>query len=166
MLQVWPFLILTILLSSSYTIQTSLADYAPYHQSSAHDSGLLGDWPTETYRSSPLLGPAINYIQSSPLCNRKIGGGSNEELYTLLAPRGSAVRTPGPMIVDSEGHLVWTKMYGQTHMFGVYQFKEREYLAFGVENDGIRGFGDGVYYMVSLFYVPDVVRLNLVLTRV
>lgn len=138
------FLVLQTLLALSIRV---FADYTPYYESTAYDNGDFGTWPTETYRSAPLLGPALNYIQRSPLCGSKDDGGG--ELYTLLAPRGSAVRTPGPMIIDHEGHLVWTKDYGQTHGIGVYNFHGERYLTFGVENDGIRGFGDGVYYMVG-----------------
>lgn len=132
------------ILATATTIPaTALADHSPYQQSDAYDTGLLGSWPTETYRSSPLLGPSLNYIQHSALCN------DDDGLYTLLAPRGYNVRTPGPMIIDQDGHLVWTKGYGQTHGVGVSRFRGTDYLTFGVENDGIRGFGDGVYYMVS-----------------
>lgn len=146
----YSFLVLQIIIALS---TRAIADYTPYYESTAYDSGDFGTWPTETYRSAPLLGPALNYIQRSPLCGTRdeydAGGG---QLYTLFAPRGSAVRTPGPMIIDHEGHLVWTKDYGQTHGIGVYDFHGKRYLTFGVENDGRRGFGDGVYYMVSLFF--------------
>ena len=147
------FLVLQIVIALSTRV---VADYAPYYESAAYDNGDFGTWPTETYRSAPLLGPSLNYIQRSPLCGSKDEYGG-DELYTFLAPRGSAVRTPGPMIIDHQGHLVWTKDYGQTHGIGVYEFHGNRYLTFGVENDGIRGFGDGVYYMVSL---PRVFRVN------
>lgn len=121
------------------------ADFGPRNQSTEHNTGLLGTFPTETYRSSPLIGPSLNYIQDSLLCH--------DELYTLLALRGSDVRTPGPMIIDSDGHLVWTNIgYGNTHAVGVYEFKGHRYLGFGVEDNGLKGFGDGVYYLVGF---PD-----------
>ena len=137
----WPSCWLTPFILAA-AITAALADHGPYQQSDAYDTGLLGYRPTETNRSSPLLGPTLNYIQHSALCD-------DDGLYTLLAPRGSNVRTPGPMIIDQDGHLVWTKGYGQTHGVGVSRFRDMDYLTFGVENDGIRGFGDGVYYMVS-----------------
>ncbi|ODM21221.1 hypothetical protein SI65_04274 [Aspergillus cristatus] len=130
-------------LSSLPTILTLMlatlasADFGPRNQSTDHDNGLLGTFPTETYRSSPLIGPSLSYIQDSLLCH--------DGLYTLLAPRGSEVRTPGPMIIDSDGHLVWTSTgYGNTHAVGIYEFKGEGYLGFGVENNGLKGFGDGL----------------------
>ncbi|EYE92847.1 arylsulfotransferase family protein [Aspergillus ruber CBS 135680] len=121
------------------------ADFGPRNQSTEHNTGLLGTFPTETYRSSPLIGPSLNYIQDSLLCH--------DELYTLLALRGSDVRTPGPMIIDSDGHLVWTNIgYGNTHAVGVYEFKGHRYLGFGVEDNGLKGFGDGVYYLLDSSY--------------
>lgn len=138
-------------LSSLPTILTLMlatlasADFGPRNQSTDHDNGLLGTFPTETYRSSPLIGPSLSYIQDSLLCH--------DGLYTLLAPRGSEVRTPGPMIIDSDGHLVWTSTgYGNTHAVGIYEFKGEGYLGFGVENNGLKGFGDGVYYLAGF---PD-----------
>jgi hypothetical protein len=53
------------------------------------------------------------------------------------------------MIIDQDGHLVWTKHYGQTYNANVYRYKGQDYLTFWVGNDGIVGHGDGTYYMVS-----------------
>jgi hypothetical protein len=117
------------------------ADRGPYFQSSRFENGDLGQWPTETYRSSALMGPILNYVESNPQCK--------DGQYTLIAPRGMAVRNPGPMIIDQDGHLVWTKYYGQTYNVNVYKYKGQDYLTFWVGNDGIVGHGDGTYYMVS-----------------
>ncbi|GIK00767.1 hypothetical protein Aspvir_004796 [Aspergillus viridinutans] len=120
------------------------ADRGPYSQSSRFEDGELGQWPTETYRSSALMGPILNYVESNPRCK--------DGKYTLIAPRGTAVRNPGPMIIDQDGHLVWTKYYGQTYNANVYSYKGQGYLTFWVGNDGIVGHGDGTYYMLDSAY--------------
>ncbi|KAF9891481.1 hypothetical protein FE257_003948 [Aspergillus nanangensis] len=121
------------------------ADYGPYIQSSAYDEGEFGNWPTESYRSSALIGPSLNYIEYSPACN--------DGQYTLIAPRGGGVPHPGPMIIDQDGHLVWTKYYpGQTYNLNIYTFKGQDYLTFWAGDDSIVGHGDGTYYLLDSSY--------------
>ena len=117
------------------------ADHGPYFQSAAYDEGKFGEWPTETYRSSPIVGPALNYLQYSDECK--------DGLYTFIAPRGNKVANPGPMILDQDGHLVWTKRYGQSYNLNVYTFKGQDYRTFWMGNDGVGGHGEGAYYMVG-----------------
>lgn len=117
------------------------ADFGPYEQSTAYDDGDYGGWPTESFRSTPLIGPSLNILQKSDLC---------QDGYVMLAPEGNAVRTPGPMIIDQDGHLVWTKQYGQTRDVSVYQFKGDPYLTFCVGPHFVAGYGDAsTCYMVS-----------------
>ncbi|KAE8387156.1 ASST-domain-containing protein [Aspergillus alliaceus] len=120
------------------------ADYGPYFQSADYDEGKFGEWPTETYRSSPIVGPSLNYQKYSDECK--------DGLYTFIAPRGNKVANPGPMILDQNGHLVWTKHYGQTYNLNVYTFKGQQYLTFWVGDDGVRGHGEGAYYMLDSSY--------------
>ncbi|GIJ85247.1 hypothetical protein Asppvi_004103 [Aspergillus pseudoviridinutans] len=120
------------------------ADRGPYFQSSRFENGDLGQWPMESYRSTALMGPLLNYVKSNPQCK--------DGQYTLIAPRGMAVPNPGPMIIDQDGHLVWTKHYGQTYNVNVYSYKGQDYLTFWVGNDGIVGHGDGTYYMLDSAY--------------
>ncbi|KAE8154206.1 ASST-domain-containing protein [Aspergillus avenaceus] len=120
------------------------ADSGPYLQSSAYDEGRFGEWPTETYRSSPIVGPALNYLQHSDKCK--------DGLYTFIAPRGSRVAHPGPMILDQDGHLVWTTEYGQSYNLNVYNYKGQDYLTFWMGNDGVGGHGEGAYYMLDSSY--------------
>lgn len=119
------------------------ADYGPYLQSEDYDEGKFGSWPTETYRSTPIIGPTLNYLESSTQCK--------DGQFTLIAPRGGGVATPGPMIIDQDGHLVWTKEYGSTYNLNVYRYRGQDYLTFWTGNDGITGHGDGTYYMVCSF---------------
>ncbi|KAF7167011.1 hypothetical protein CNMCM6106_002591 [Aspergillus hiratsukae] len=90
------------------------------------------------------MGPMLNYVEVNPQCK--------DGQYTLIAPRGAAVPDPGPMIIDQDGHLVWTKHYGQTYNVNVYSYKGHDYLTFWVGNDGIVGHGDGTYYMLDSAY--------------
>ena len=130
-----------VLILLALVITRVKADYGPYIQSAAYDEGKFGEWPTETYRSSPIVGPALNYLQYSDECK--------DGLYTFIAPRGNKVANPGPMILDQDGHLVWTKLYGQSYNLNVYTFKGQDYLTFWVGNDGVGGHGEGAYYMVG-----------------
>ncbi|QMW43667.1 hypothetical protein G4B11_007037 [Aspergillus flavus] len=127
------------------------ADHGPYFQSAAYDEGKFGEWPTETYRSSPIVGPALNYLQYSDECK--------DGLYTFIAPRGNKVANPGPMILDQDGHLVWTKRYGQSYNLNVYTFKGQDYLTFWMGNDGVGGHGEGAYYMLDSSY-REVYKIN------
>lgn len=131
----------TLLLAGFSQLQQVEADYGPYTQSPDYDSGAFGSWPTESYRSSAVIGPSLNVRQSSDFCS---------DGYTFLAPTGRVVRTPGPMIIDSEGHLVWTKQYGRTGSVDVHSFHGEVYLTFCVGRDYVAGYGDaGSCYLVS-----------------
>ncbi|KAE8348761.1 ASST-domain-containing protein [Aspergillus coremiiformis] len=120
------------------------ADHGPYFRSAEYDEGKFGEWPTETYRSSAIVGPRLNYLQYSDECK--------DGLYTLMAPRGGKVVNPGPMILDQDGHLVWTKHYGPTYNLNVYPYKGQDYLTFWVGTDGVGGHGEGAYYMLDASY--------------
>lgn len=125
----------------------ALADYGPYEESTDYDLGQFGAWPTESYRSSPVIGPSLNFLQHSTFCD--------DGLYTVLAPSGRTVRTPGPMIIDQEGHLVWTKQYGRTENVNVYGYKDASYLTFCVGDDFVAGYGDAsTCYMVRVCVRP------------
>lgn len=81
----------------------------------------------------------------------RYGQACRDGLHTLIAPRGSDVYTPGPMILDQDGHLVWFKPMGQTYNMNVQTYKGQEYLTFWSGDDSIVGHGEGTYYMVSRF---------------
>ncbi|KAE8379758.1 ASST-domain-containing protein [Aspergillus bertholletiae] len=140
-----------VLILLAFVIARVQADQGPYFQSAAYDEGKLGEWPAETYRSSPIVGPALNYLHYSNECK--------DGLYTFIAPRGTNVANPGPMIIDQDGHLVWTRHYGQTYNLNVYTFKGQDYLTFWVGDDGVRGHGEGTYYMLDSSY-QEIYKIN------
>lgn len=134
-------MMLTVLLTS--LALAASADFGPYQQSTAYDDGEFGAWPTESYQSSPVIGPSLNYLLHNEMCD--------DGRFTMLAPSGGVVRTPGPMIIDQNGHLVWTKQYGRTENVNVYRFKDASYMTFCVGDSFIAGYGDAsTCYMVRL----------------
>ncbi|KAJ5664925.1 uncharacterized protein N7477_007373 [Penicillium maclennaniae] len=94
------------LLARIFTLATLLlyvfADREAYWRSQRYKAGHDGPFPVQRYSSKGVQGPILNYWQRSEACS---------DGYVMLAPRGPAVRKPGPMILDSEGHLVWFKEY-------------------------------------------------------
>lgn len=117
------------------------ADLQPYFQSAGYDMSRYGAWPLQSYLSSRISGPILNYWNRSQACE--------DGSYTLIAPRGDSVRRTGPMILDQNGDLVWFKEYATTYNLNIQSFRGEDYLTFWAGNDGIGGHGDGTYYMVS-----------------
>ncbi|KAJ5775097.1 uncharacterized protein N7511_000108 [Penicillium nucicola] len=120
------------------------ADSKPYFRSVSYDREHYGAWPLQSYHSSSVSGLILNYWHRSRACE---DGG-----FTLIAPRGDSVRHKGPMILDQNGDLVWFKEYGTTYNFNIHTFRGEDYLTFWAGNDGIRGHGNGFYYMLNSRY--------------
>lgn len=117
-------------------------DQDPRFRSEKYAQGFEGPFPLQRYRSADLSGPILNYWQHSTACQ--------DGLYTILSPRGDAVRHSGPMILDQEGHLVWFKRYKTTYNANVETYKGERYLTFWAGDDSVKGHGEGVYYMVRV----------------
>ena len=108
-----------------------------------YEWGLLGPYPQQSYRSFWLSGPLTYFVQRDPNC----GTG-----YIFMSPRGSKVSSPGPMIIDSEGELVWREArYGQATDFKVQQYRGQSYLTFWTGTD-TGTFGNGSYVMLDSSY--------------
>ncbi|KAJ6070854.1 hypothetical protein N7467_012173 [Penicillium canescens] len=131
-------------LSLSLFLPFTNADVKPYYRSTSYDRSYYGAWPQQSYHSSSLSGPILNYWHRSRACE---DGG-----YTLIAPRGDSVRHKGPMILDQNGDLVWVKEYGTTYNLNIHTFRGEDYLTFWTGNDGVRGHGNGIYYMLNSRY--------------
>lgn len=135
--------LLIVLLLSAITTPASADALRPYYHSPEYDSGDYGAWPRQLYRSSAVSGPLLNYVEDSERCKE-------DGVYTFIAPRGYAVRgLAGPMIIDQQGSLIWSKPYGQTYNVNVYNYKGQRYITFWSGDDS-KGHGSGAYYMVSL----------------
>ncbi|CAG7927706.1 unnamed protein product [Penicillium olsonii] len=120
------------------------ADLQPFYQSAGYDMSQYGAWPLQSYLSSRISGPILNYWNRSQACE--------DGSYTLIAPRGDSVRHTGPMILDQSGNLVWFKEYPTTYNLNIQSFRGEDYLTFWAGNDGIGGHGDGTYYMLNSRY--------------
>ncbi|GME47107.1 Arylsulfotransferase [Neofusicoccum parvum] len=122
-----------------------LAAAAPSCQSNPlwYDQGLYGAYPWREYTSFDLASPRVNVLESSVQCDQG---------YVFLEPRGRSVSTPGPMILDHEGNLVYMeKKYGEAMDFRPQKYKGEDYLTFwSGTDDGTHGRGS--YYMLDSSY--------------
>lgn len=123
-------------------VQGAIGDVSPYFRSEAYAQGQLGAWPHQTYKSSPALGPILNIQKNHPTCQE------SPDHLILLAPWGSEVTQPGPMILDPQGHLVWNEptKYGKTWALDVRIFNHEPYLSFWADKN--QGTENGAWYLV------------------
>lgn len=116
---------------------------APYFEASTwYDWGLHGAYPRQSYQSFGGRSPKLNLVRRDSRCR---------EGLVFLEPRGVYVDTPGPVIVDNDGNLVWMQTaWGEAMDVKVQQFNGSNYMTFwhGTDN-GI--FGEGAYIMVSAY---------------
>ncbi|KAJ5947976.1 hypothetical protein N7466_000991 [Penicillium verhagenii] len=120
------------------------ADQETRFRSEKYAHGFEGAFPLQRYSSAGVLGPILNYWETSIACD--------DGLYTIIAPRGGAVHHSGPMILDKQGHLVWFKEYETTYNANVYTYKGERYLTFWAGDDLVRGHGEGIMYMLNSSY--------------
>ena len=89
---------------------------------SAYDFGFSGIYPTQKFVSVDFLSPSPKFTQKDSKCDRG---------NILLSPRGKAVPSPGPVMLDSSGNLIWTEAkFGQAMNFQVQKFNGEDYLTF------------------------------------
>jgi hypothetical protein len=114
---------------------------------SALDNGSQGYYPSHSYFTEMnVTSPIVNFLSWHPDCD--------DNLYTLVTPRGKAVPQAAPTLLDQRGNLVWTKAYdndygGQAYGLDVQTYLGQKYLTFWIGDDRVRGHGSGSYYMVS-----------------
>lgn len=104
-----------------------------------YDAGFYGAYVGQHYRSFDLVSPRVNF-HSRQSCDPD---------YTFLSPRGDSVPSPGPMILDANGELVWMEdTWGQAMDFRVQRYEGLDYLTFWRGTDsGTHGLG--TYLMVG-----------------
>jgi hypothetical protein len=118
------------------------ADVDSYYQSTKFESGVAGKWPSQRFKSSGVTAPVLDFVKYGQACR--------DGLYTFIAPRGDSVQSSaGPMILDHDGHLVWTEARGQTYGMDMHTYKGESYITFWTGDDSIVGHGQGTYSMVS-----------------
>ena len=113
------------------------------------DHGKYGSYPVKKFISSKLRAPEVNFLQWHPECD--------DGLYYFISPRGWKVKDPGPMILDGQGNLIFSKHFdnkfgGQAYDFKVQRYLGEDYLTFWLGDDTVRGHGAGHYYMLNSSY--------------
>ncbi|KAI1341165.1 Arylsulfotransferase-domain-containing protein [Xylariaceae sp. FL0016] len=111
-----------------------------------YNLGFYGLFPRTWYKSFDLGSPLLHFLQWDVKC---------ENGYYLLAPRGSYVENPGPVILDARGNLVWTDdQFGMVTDVKTQVYKGKQYLTFWAGQNGrLRfGYGMGKYYMLDENY--------------
>ncbi|KAM0275759.1 hypothetical protein ACHAQH_007445 [Verticillium albo-atrum] len=120
------------------------AGYAPNADNSLlYDWGVYGAYPQVQYESLGVSSPWPNVLRSDPKC---------DDGYLFMSPRGRSVETPGPMILDQQGNLVWMNTeWGQAMDVKVQSYQGEDYITFwhGTDNGT---FGMGYYLMLDSSY--------------
>ncbi|KAJ3878679.1 ASST-domain-containing protein [Lentinula edodes] len=97
----------------------ALAD-TTYFQSSDYSSGALGSGPYQTFKSSSSTPSAWNFV----VPYNDSTAGQIESGLVFIAPRGTNVNSPGALIYDKSGNLIWDGThFGQTLTFKVATYK-------------------------------------------
>lgn len=104
---------------------------------------LYGDYPYRAYHTIDFKSPAPRKVIDSPACY--------DGRYMFWTPRGPAIDTPGPMILDDQGEMVWAlhaEGKNTPYNFRVQEYKGEPHLTFWLGDDGVKGHGEGSYYVV------------------
>ena len=99
------------------------------------DFGVYGPYPTRDYVSFDLNSPKPSRVRWDDSCD---GG------YIFVGPNGPSVPQSGPVIIDTNGELVWMSHdWGAIMNFNVQTYKGKNYLTFWAGNkSGSVGQGD------------------------
>ena len=107
---------------------------------SAYDFGFQGIYPTQKYVSVDFQSPSLRFTQWDSRC---------DDGNILLSPRGKAVPSPGPVMLDATGDLIWMEdRFGQAMNFQVQKYKGRDYLTFWRGTDHA-AHSNGSYVLVN-----------------
>lgn len=105
-----------------------------------YDWGYYGSFPRKNYKSFGAQSPRPALVQTDDRC---------DDGYIFVEPRGVYVETPGPVVMDNAGNLVWMQtQWGQAMDVKVQQYKGKDYITFWHGSDN-GTFGEGYYLMVS-----------------
>jgi hypothetical protein len=125
-----------------------LAFIFPSLDAAFFDIAVWGAYPTQHFPSFRLEGPLVR---------RPIWDATCEEGLVLLNPNGISIDSPGPMILDGSGNLIWSEDdYGETANLKVQRYKGQDYLTMWSGEKAATS-GRGVYFMLDSTY--EVVKM-------
>ncbi|KAM5346426.1 hypothetical protein ACJ41O_009431 [Fusarium nematophilum] len=140
-------LVLLLCIQSIFFHSASASSISPRSSdklsASWYDWGWYGAFPRKSYQSFGAESPRPLLAQIDERC---------DDGYTFIEPRGFYVGTPGPVILDNAGNLVWMETkWGQAMDLKVQYFNGKEYMTFwhGTDNGT---FGEGYYLMLDESY--------------
>lgn len=135
---------LSLIAGASATATSDLSQPAIAAQNSYwYDWGLYGAYPRITYKSFSSASPWLNIITTGDDC---------DDAYTFIEPRGHSVPSPGPVVLDNGGNLIWMETkYGQAMDLKVQTYKGNQYITFWHGGDS-GWFGKGYYLMLDSSY--------------
>ena len=128
----------------------ALAWIFPSLESTNFALGVYGAYPRRDFVSFDMRAPLSNRVKWEDSCD---GG------YIFFGPNGPSIPNPGPVIMDTNGELVWMDdKWGVTMNFNVQQYKGEKYLTFWFgHKDG--GNGQGEFLMLDSSY-KEVYRIQ------
>jgi hypothetical protein len=118
----WATLLITLLLLAYNPLVAQLRRFRFRGDLTRYDIGFDGFAPSRGYHSSELKSPKLAFIHTDARCSQD---------YIFFAPNGASISRSGPVILDSNGELVWQiweGLEGVTQDFRVQQFKGEDFL--------------------------------------
>ena len=109
-------------LSIAFHVLAVLADLGPYFRSISYEHGGHGKWPQQSYHSTDTIGPILDIQQHDGECD--------DGQYILLTLVGPEVNSPGPVILDGHGNLIWTTHHDRNCGLDVQMLDDQPYLTF------------------------------------
>ncbi|KAE9406703.1 hypothetical protein BT96DRAFT_987257 [Gymnopus androsaceus JB14] len=133
------------LLSPSY-VQFARSD-SVYIASADYTAGAYGAGPFQSYFSANSTPSIWNFVQPQNKTTSISAG------YLFTAPGGSSTVTPGPLIYDSNGFLVWDgTAFGETLVFQVETYQGEPVIVSWSGDELATGVGNGTISIINNKY--------------
>ncbi|KIW48627.1 uncharacterized protein PV06_01197 [Exophiala oligosperma] len=138
--------LLQFVIPSLMVLAVSSAEQGAFSNNKSYDQGEYGNFVAQQYHSTSIKAPRPNVYEKAGSC-------PDDGLLVMLSLRGFAVPQAGPMILDSRGSLVWMDAnYVQPYNLQVQTYRDEQFLTFWAGDDGVKGHGSGLYYMLDSHY--------------